>query len=82
MMRVINALKALPLYAARHPDYSGTLSGQNDKDIPRNNAYYRIARGTVEMSDEPDASALKLDIRQLAVFIFKDENATMTLMLN
>ena len=55
---------------------------QNDKDIPRNNAYYRIARGTVEMSDEPDASALKLDIRQLADFIFKDENATMTLMLN
>ncbi len=82
MMRVINALKALQLYAARHPDYSGTIRVQNDKDIPRNNAYYRIARGTVEMSDEPDASALKLDIRQLADFIFKDENATMTLMLN
>lgn len=82
MTRVVNALKALQLYAAQHPDYSGTIRVQNDKDIPHNNGYYRIAAGQVLKSDEPDAQALKLDIAQLARFIFDGEHATMSLMLN
>ena len=47
-----------------------------------NNAYYRLAEGKVTKTDEPDELATKMDIRQLASFIFKDEHAEMNLMLN
>ena len=82
MLRVINAAKALQAYAQVHPDFTGVIRVQGDKDIPMNNAYYRITNGKVDKSDEPDATAWKMNIRQLAEFIFEKEHAEMNLMLN
>ena len=82
MIRVINAEKALALYALQHPQAACSIRIQDDDDIPMNNAYYRLAEGKVTKTDEPDELATKMDIRQLASFIFKDEHAEMNLMLN
>ena len=82
MLRVVNAVKALRLYAAVHPDVCMTIRVDDDGDIPMNNAYYVINGGRVRQTDEPDSSAVKLTIAGLAGFIFKDEDAEMNLMLN
>lgn len=82
MLRVVNARKALELYAAAHPEKTITLRVNDDDGIPMNNAYYVISGGKVKRTDEPDAEALKLSINALAEFIFSGENAEMNLMLN
>lgn len=82
MVRVINVLQALQLYAALNPAQQCKIRVQGDKDIPMNNAYYVIENGHVTKTDEPDAEACKMNIRQLADFIFKDVRAEMSLMLN
>jgi hypothetical protein len=82
MIRVINAKKALDIYAAVHPDKACTIRVQSDHHIPMNNAYYIIKDGKVKKTDAPDVNAIKLNIRQLAEFIFDDETAEMNLMLN
>lgn len=82
MIRVINAEKALALYALQHPQTTYSIRIQDDDDIPMNNAYYRLTKGKVTKTDEPDELATKMNIRQLASFIFKDEHAEMNLMLN
>jgi hypothetical protein len=41
-----------------------------------------LANGKVKKTDEPDANATRLRIEQLADFIFGNEQAEMTLMLN
>jgi hypothetical protein len=82
MIRVINAKCALRLYAKFHPNYEATIHVIDDLDIPMNNAYYIIKGGKVKQTDEPDGNAIKMNISQLAEFIFKDEQAEMTMMLN
>jgi uncharacterized protein len=82
MLRVINAKNALEAYAKRNPSADCTIRVQGDHDIPMNNAYYIIKDGTVCQTDEPDTEAIKMNIRQLSEFIFKEEKATMNLMLN
>ncbi len=82
MIRVINAHKALKAFARRNRSLSCTIRVEGDEDIPMNNAYYRISDGSVTLSDEPDTAALRMTIRQLADYIFKEEKAEMTLMLN
>lgn len=82
MIRVINAYKALQAFARHHHDVSCTIHVEKDEDIPMNNAYYRLSAGHVTLSDEPDATALRMTIGQLADFIFKEEQAEMNLMLN
>ena len=82
MIRVINAEKALALYALQHPQTTCSIRIQDDNDIPMNNAYYRLTESKVMKTDEPDALAIKMNIRELATFIFKDEHAEMNLMLN
>lgn len=82
MLRVVNARKALALYAETRPEKNMVIRVSGDADIPMNNAYYIISEGMVRQTDEPDADALKLDISALAEFIFDGENAEMNLMLN
>jgi len=82
MLRVVNARKALQLYAAAHPDADMAIRVTGDADIPMNNAYYIICGGKVRQTDEPDVEARKLTISELAGFIFDGEGAEMNLMLN
>lgn len=82
MIRVINAKEAIKMYAMQHPDKSCVIHVHDDKDVPMNNAYYIMHDGKVKQTDEPDSSAIKLNINELSEFIFKDENAEMNLMLN
>jgi len=82
MLRVINAKKALEMYVHRHPLTACTIRVQGDKDIPMNNAYYIIKDGNVRQTDEPYPESLKMNINRLAEFIFKDEHAEMSMMLN
>lgn len=82
MLRVINVRKALEFYTATHPDADMVIRVTGDADIPMNNAYYIIHNGKVKKTDEPDASAKKLTINELAAFLFDGEQAEMNLMLN
>lgn len=82
MLRVINAKKALELYAELNPDKDMVLRVEGDGDIPMNNAYYVIKNGKVRQTDEPYADALKLTINGLAEFLFDGVGAEMNLMLN
>lgn len=82
MLRVINARKALQLYAEANPEKDMVIRIDGDADIPMNNAYYIIRNGRVIQTDEPAASALRLTIDSLAGFIFNDEGAEMNCMLN
>ncbi|WP_370799246.1 GNAT family N-acetyltransferase [Xylanibacter rarus] len=82
MLRVINAKKALELYAELNPDKDMVLRVEGDADIPMNNAYYVIKNGKVRQTDEPYADALKLTINGLAEFLFDGIGAEMNLMLN
>ncbi len=82
MLRVINAKKALKLYAGLNPDKDMVLRVEGDADIPMNNAYYIIKDGKVRQTDEPYDDALKLTINGLAEFLFDGVGAEMNLMLN
>ncbi len=82
MIRVVNAKGALEIWAARKPEMECNLRITDDRDVPMNNAYYIISGGKVRKTDEPDSSAKKLTIAQLADLIFGEEDAEMNLMLN
>ena len=82
MLRVIDAPRALQLYASIHPDADMRLRVTGDEDIPSNNTYYSISGGSVVQSEEPDETAQKISIDSLAGFVFDGLDATMTLMLN
>lgn len=82
MLRVVNAKKALSLYAALRPDVSASLRVRGDGDIAANNAYYIIRNGHVTQTDEPDPQARLMGIGELALFLFEGCGAEMTLMLN
>ncbi len=82
MLRVVNAKRALALYAETHSNVSMVIRVNDDTDIPMNNAYYIINNGKVKQTDNPDENALKLTINELAELIFEDEKAEMFFMLN
>lgn len=82
MLRVVDAKKALALYAATHIGVDMVIRIDGDADIPMNNAYYVLKDGKVRQTDEPCRSAMKLTIAGLAGFIFDGEHAEMNLMLN
>ncbi len=82
MIRVINAKEALRIYAGQHTALKCTIRVYDDNDIPMNNAYYILSNGVVKQTDEPDETAIRMDINELSEFIFKDEHAEMNLMLN
>ena len=82
MLRIINAGKALSLYAAIHPEVSMAIKIYGDTHIYLNNKYYIVDNGKVKQTNRPCPQAKNMSIEQLAVMVFKDENATMNLMLN
>ena len=82
MIRVINAEKALQLYAGRHPDRTENLRVYNDSDIPMNNIYFQIRDGHVTRTNQPLPGTRPLTITELADHIFRDDRLEMNLMLN
>lgn len=82
MLRVVNAKKALDLWAARHAEADMVVRVRADADIAANNAYYIIRCGRVVQTDEPDDRARVMTIGELARFLFDGEGAEMTLMMN
>ena len=82
MIRVINAEKALQLYAKRHPERTENIRVYNDSDIPMNNIYFQIKNGHVIRTNRPLPDTRSLTITELADYIFKDDNLEMNLMLN
>lgn len=82
MIRIINALKALQLYAAIHPELTTKIHVRADRDITANNAYYVIDHGAVRRTNRPCNECNKMTIAELTSMMFKDEDATMSLMLN
>lgn len=82
MIRVINAEKALELYAQRHPERTENIRVYDDSDIPMNNTYFQIKRGHVVRTNRPLPNTRSLTIAELADYIFKDDSLEMNLMLN
>lgn len=82
MIRVVNAGKALQLYASRHPALTENLRVYNDSDIPMNNIYFHIEDGHVSHTNHPLPHTRTLTINELADYIFADDSLEMTLMLN
>lgn len=60
MLRVVDAKKALALYAATHTGVDMVIRIDGDADIPMNNAYYVLKDGKVRQTDEPCRSAMSL----------------------
>ncbi|MFZ1236950.1 MAG: GNAT family N-acetyltransferase [Prevotella sp.] len=82
MVRVINVHKALELFTRANPSNNRVIRIIDDKHIYNNNAYYTLHEGKVIQSDEPNPMATKMTIAQLNIFLFENEHADMTLMLN
>lgn len=82
MIRIINAEKALQLFANRHPEHTENIRVYNDSDIPMNNSYFEIKHGHVVRTNHPLPDTHSLTITELADYIFKDDNLEMNLMLN
>ena len=81
MVRVINAIEALQLYAATHPDLSLSLQVTDDKHISENNGCYAIEDGSARRIPRCKDIKTSLTINQLAEYIFKDTPLEMPLML-
>lgn len=82
MIRIINAEKALQLFAKYHQEWTENIRVYNDSDIPMNNIYFQIDKGHVKHTDRPLPHTRALTITELADFIFKDDILEMNLMLN
>ena len=81
MVRVVNVLEALRLYAATHSDRSLTLRVTGDEHISENNGCYAISDGTAQHIARCTSIKTTLTINQLAEFLFKDSPLEMPLML-
>lgn len=93
MIRIIQALPVLRLYAAAHPEEQLDIA-LTDDCLPVNNGYYRLAGGECsyhrsplpEQPHEPlatgQATTEQLTIGQLASRLFSTEQLYMSLMLN
>ncbi len=82
MLRIINAKRALELYAQMHQDKKMAIRLSGDEDISMNNSYFLLENGIVKQSHESQEPFLRLTINELAELIFKGENLSMCLMLN
>ncbi len=81
MVRVINVMEALQLYAATHADLSMTLRITGDEHISENNCCYAIHHGTAHHVASSAGINTTLTINQLSEFLFKDDQLEMPLML-
>ena len=81
MVRVINVMEALQLYATAHPDLSLKLHVTGDEHISENNGCYAIEGGTVHRIPRCTSIETTFSINQLTEFLFKDTPLEMPLML-
>jgi predicted acetyltransferase len=81
MVRVINVMEALQLYAATHADKSFKLHVTGDNDISENNGCYAIDGGTAQRIPRCTSVQTTLTINQLSEFLFKEAPLDMPLML-
>lgn len=81
MIRVINALEALRIYARLNPQSQAVIRVCDDHHIAANNAYYVLSQGQVKKTDEPYKDAIRLSIHKLSQYILQDLHPTMCLML-
>lgn len=83
MIRIIQALPVLRLYAAAHPEKKLDIA-LTDDCLPVNNGYYRLAGGqcTYHRTPLPGQPHEQLTIGQLAIKLFPTEQTYMSLMLN
>ena len=81
MVRVINVLEALRLYAAAHPDVSLSLHVTGDNHISENNGCYTIGDGAAQRIARCHEIKTVLTINQLTDLVFKDAPLEMPLML-
>ena len=81
MVRVINVMEALRLYASTHPGASLAMRVTGDEHISENNGCYAIKDGTVQRIPQCKSIERSLNINQLAEYLFKDNPLEMPLML-
>ena len=81
MVRIINVMAALQLYAATHPDLSLKLHVTGDGHISENNGCYAIEGGNAQRISRCTSIETTFTINQLAEFLFKDAPLELPLML-
>lgn len=81
MVRVINVMEALRLYAAAHPDFSVKLHVTGDDHISENNGCYAIMGGTAQRIARCVNIETVFTINQLSELIFREAPLEMPLML-
>ena len=81
MVRVINVMEALRLYASTHPGASLAMRVTEDEHISENNGCYAIKDGTVQRIPRCKSIEISLNINQLAEYLFKESPLEMPLML-
>ncbi len=81
MVRVINVMEALRLYAATHPDQSLTLKVTDDEHISENNGCYAIHNGHAGRIPGHTNTSTTLTINALTEALFKEAALEMPLML-
>ena len=81
MVRVVNVMEALRLYAATHPEQSATLQVTGDGHISENNGCYAIGDGKAQRIPRCPKIENALTINQLSDLLFKDAPLEMPLML-
>ena len=81
MVRIVNVMEALRLYAATHADEDIRLHVTGDNDISENNGCYAIMDGTAQRIARCANIETTFTINQLTEFLFKDTPLEMPLML-
>ena len=81
MVRVINVMEALRLYASTHPGASLAMRVTGDEHISENNGCYAIKDGTAQRIPQCKSIEISLNINQLAEYLFKESPLEMPLML-
>ena len=81
MVRVVNVMEALRLYAATHPGQSVTLQVTGDEHISENNGCYAIGDGKAQRIPRCPKIENALTINQLSELLFKGAPLEMPLML-
>lgn len=81
MVRVVNVMEALRLYAATHPEQSVTLQVTGDEHISENNGCYAIGGGKAQRIPRCPKIENTLTINQLSDLLLKDAPLEMPLML-
>lgn len=81
MVRVINVMEALRLYASTHPGASLAMRVTGDEHISENNGCYAIKDGTAQRIPQCKSIERSLNINQLAEYLFKESPLEIPLML-